>query len=157
MSNHLDSSDTELQASQFFRMFALGCFDAFITLPISIMSLVNNIVVTGPLFQFYQGWTFVHSDWEPLLAPTSAWSTSKWGVVSVYWDEWLSPFFALVFFALFGLTPEARNGYRRFFRFLRRPFGARQGISTEGVWLPDVVFKSGRGTKTTATTNMSSR
>lgn len=156
MSDHLHSSDGELQESQFFRMFALGCFDAFITLPISTTILIVNIDVTGPPFQFYQGWTFVHSYWEPDFIPKSAWSTSKWVELTVYWDEWINPFYALVFFVLFGLTPEAKKGYRRFFRFLRRPFDARQGdIMEEG--LPDVVFKSGRGTKTTAATNMSSR
>lgn len=156
MSNHLDSFDGELHESQFFRMFALGCFDAFITLPISTTSLVANIELTGPPFPFYPGWTLVHSEWEPNSIPKTAWSTSKWNELSVYWDDWINPFFALVFFALFGLTPEARKGYRKFFRFLGRLFGSKQWESTEK-GLPDAVFKSGRETNTIATSNISSR
>lgn len=156
MSDHLDSSAAEIDQIEFLRMFALGCFDAFITLPINSMGLVINIVATSPLFTFYQGWTFIHSEWGPVLTPKSLWSTTKFGVFSVYWNEWINPFFALVFFALFGLTPGARKGYRTLFRALRRLFGAKQGGSTEE-GLPDVVFKSGRGTNTTATSNVSSR
>lgn len=120
------------------------------------MIMVTNIVVTVPLFNFYQGWTFIHSNWEPVIIPKSIWSTTKLGVFSVHWDEWINPFFALIYFTLFGLTPEARKGYRKLVCLVWRPFGATQGDGTkEG--LPDVVFKSGRGTNSTATSNISSR
>lgn len=156
MSDHLDSFDAELNQSQFFRMFALGCFDSLITLPISLMTLVVNIAGNGPRFKFYQGWTAIHSGWEPLIVPKSIWSTSKWVVVSVHWDEWISPFWALVFFSLFGLTSEARQGYRGLFQFIGRPFGIKQRANTEE-GLPDVVFQSGRGTNATLASNISSR
>lgn len=65
MNEHLDSFEAELNQSQFFRMFALGCFDAFITLPVSLTSVVGSIVQAGSQFRFYQGWAFVHTDWEP--------------------------------------------------------------------------------------------
>lgn len=156
MSEYLDSFNADLDESQFFRMFAFGCFDSFITLPISITSLVANIARTGPSFVFYKGWTYNHSDWEPVLYPKSMWSTKKWSVFSLYWGEWINPFLALVFFVLFGLTPEARKGYRRLFRFLGRPFGLMQGGRTEDE-LPDVVFKSGRGTSADVASNVSSR
>lgn len=155
MSAHLDSFDAGLNQSYIYRVFALGCFDAFITLPISLINLVISIQLT-PIFYFYQGWTFIHSDWGPFLYSRSMWSTFKWSVFSVRWDEWINPFLALVFFSLFGLTPDARQGYRRLFCFLKRPFGVRQKVSTEE-GLPDVAFKSGRGTNTTDTSNVSSR
>lgn len=156
MREHLNSLDTELDRSQFLRMFTLGCFDALITLPISITGVVTNVVGNDSLLTFYQGWTFIHSDWEPVLTSKSVWSTDRMSALSVYWDEWINPFYALVFFALFGLTPDAREGYRRFFRYLRRPFGVTQGDNTEEGF-PDVVFQNGRGTNVTATSNASNR
>lgn len=156
MNEHLNSFDAELNQSHIYRVFALGCFDAFITLPITITNLVLNIERTRPLFNFYQGWAYIHSDWEPVLVPKSVWSATNMFVFTVHWDEWINPFFALVFFALFGLTPEARKGYRRFFRFLRRPFNVTQGDKTEE-GLPEVVFRNGRGTNATATSNISNR
>lgn len=156
MSEHLDSLDAELKQNEFLRMFALGCFDAFITLPISITLVVTNIVSEGPAFNFYQGWTFIHSDWEPVFVPKSIWSASKWSVVLVNWDGWVNPFYVLVFFALFGLTPEARKRYCNLFHFLGKPFGVRQTESAEES-LPDVSFQTGRGTNATVTSNISSR
>lgn len=124
-------------------MLALGCFDMFITLPIQVIALFISAMDSAP-FRFYNGWTYIHSDWGPNLEPQSLWSTSKWTVFIVHWDEWLYPFFALVFFTLFGLTPENRKGYRRFFRVLCRPFGTKHVVITDEVLL-EVVFKSGKG------------
>lgn len=156
MSDYLDSCDVGLSQGHFYRMFALGCFDSFVTLPITVTNLASNIVHLGPLFNFYQGWVFIHSNWGPGSVPKSVWSTNKWTRISVYWNEWINPFFALAFFLLFGLSPEALKGYRRLFRFLGRPFGARQ-IDIVDESLPEVAFKSGRGTSATITSNISSR
>lgn len=155
MTNHLDSFDMELNQSQFFRMFALGCFDSFITLPITITGLVGNIVGTGPLFSFYQGWTFMHSNWEPELFPKSMWSSIKWNVFSLDWDKWVNPFWALVFFSLFGLTTDARKGYRRVYRLLIRHFSVRPAESMKES-LPD-MFGIAREASMTATSNVSNR
>lgn len=156
MNEYLDSLDPEFSRSSFYRMLALGCLDAIITLPITITNMIASIAEIGQLLDFYPGWSFLHSDWEPLLYPKSTWSMGKWLMFTVHWDEWINLFFALVFFCIFGLTPEARKGYRAFFLFLRGPFSARQEDSTEE-GLPDVVFKTGRGTCTTVTSNVSSR
>lgn len=94
MGEHLGSLDADLNQSQFLRMFALGFFDSLITLPISITSLVANIINAGPNFKFYQGWSAVHSSWDPVLVPKNLWSMDKIVVFSVYWDDWINPFFA---------------------------------------------------------------
>lgn len=158
MNDHLDSIDAELNQSQFFQLFALGCFDSLIILPIGITSLAADIVDEGAQFKFYQGWSLIHSDWAPVLLPKRIWSTLGWNEFSVYWSEWINPFFALVFFTLFGLTPEARKGYRNCFHFLGSPLGVGQTTTSEE-GLPEVVFKSGRGTNTadTGSSNVSSR
>lgn len=154
MNEHFGSSETELNRSQFFRLFALGCFDSFITLPISFMALVTNIVGSGPLFNFYQGWSLIHSNWGPVFSPKSVWATLKWSIFSVYWDEWFNPFYALVFFALFGLTPEAREWYYKAFRCVSRPFGVQREESVKDL---RGMFEHGGVTNASATSNVSSR
>lgn len=156
MNDHLNSFDAKLSKSDFYRVFALGCFDVIITLPIAITNVVVSITELGPLFVFYPGWTYNHSDWYPESFPKSMWSTIKWSVLSVHWDEWVNPFYAVVFFVLFGLTAEARTGYRKFFRFLGGRFGIGKGDNTEE-WLPDIVFEGGERTNVTVTSNVSCR
>lgn len=156
MKDYLDSCDAELSQSHFYRMLALGCFDSFITLPLSITTMVTNIVEIGADFNFYQGWTFIHSGWEPELFRKSRWSMSKWNKLTVYWVEWSNAFLALAFFALFGLTLEARRRYHRLFYLLCRPFQAKKEAVAEKE-LPEAVFKSGRRTDVTITSNVSSR
>lgn len=132
----------------------MGCFNSFITLPITFTGLVSNVIGSGPSFNFYQGWTFIHSSWEPVLVPNSIWASFKWSAFSVYWDEWVNPFFALVFFALFGLTPEAMKGYRNALRCLIRTFGVGQAESLKE--LPG-MFEDRGVTNTTVTSNVSNR
>lgn len=155
MSDLLDSFNAELNQSQFFRMFALGSLDTFITLPIAIIDMVANIIANIPEFSFYQGWSFIHSDWGIFLIPKSTWSTSKWGVASVHWNEWIGPFFALIFFALFGLTPEARKGYCKLFRLITGPYGAMRERNTTEEEFKDIVFK--RETSATIMSSISFR
>lgn len=152
----LDSCNAEPSQNDFYRLLALCCFDSLITLPITIIDLVVIIVSLGPLFTFYQGWTFLHTDWEPILTPKSTWSTLKWSVFGVHWNEWINVFLSLIFFALFGLTREAKKRYRRFLHLLRKPFGMKQQ-ATRDEELPDVVFTSGRGTNVTLTSNTSAK
>jgi hypothetical protein len=78
----------------------------------------------GHGFQFFYGWTLVHSDWGPI-----AYSYSElvgegfWGVFRLYLENWISPILALAIFALFGLTSEARATYWRGFFTLVTFFG----------------------------------
>lgn len=154
MNEYLDSSDEGISQSHLLRMLGLGCFNVFFALPINVTSDVIFIISQDSL-QFYQGWTAIHSDWKPILFPKSLWSAEKWNSFTVHWDEWINPFTALMFFALFGLTPEARKGYRRFFRFFGRLLGAKLTGDMEDE-LPEVVFRSGRGTNVTIPSNISS-
>jgi len=154
MKEYFDSSDEGLSQSHIYRMLALGCFDTVITLPVTIVVLVVSILHAKP-FEFYQGWTYTHSNWGPALIPKNAWSTDKWAVFTVHWGEWLMPFIALVFFTLFGLTQAAKEGYRRLFRFLCKPFGTKQVVGT-GEVLPEVVFKTGKQTTATSMSGSSS-
>lgn len=155
MNAYLDSSDKGLNRNHFYRMLALGCFDVFITLPSNTTSLIIS-VLNGESIEFYEGWTFIHSEWEPILIPKTVWSIDKWTTFLMYWDMWINPFFALIFFALFGFTAEAKECYRRLLHILCRPFRSKQAAGAEDL-LPDVVFKSEREIDVTITSSISSR
>lgn len=155
MNAYLDSSDKGLNRNHFYRMLALGCFDVFITLPSNTTSLIIS-ALNGESIEFYEGWTFIHSEWEPILIPKTVWSIDKWTTFLMYWDMWINPLFALIFFALFGFTAEAKECYRRLLHILCRPFRSKQAAGAEDL-LPDVVFKSEREIDVTITSSISSR
>lgn len=81
---YLGSSDERISPSHFLRMLALGCFDMIITLPIQLVALVTSALNQLP-FQFYNGWSYLHSDWEPALFSKESWSMEKLTIFLVHW------------------------------------------------------------------------
>lgn len=155
MREFLDSREDGPSQNYYYRMLALGCFDIFTMLPIGVTQLASSIISEERL-QFYQGWANVHSHMDPFFVTKSMWSTEKWDVFTVHWNDWIYPFLALAFFCLFGLTPSAISGYRRFFHIFARKLGAKQKVSVEEE-LPEAAFKSGRGTNATIMSSTSSK
>lgn len=151
MNEYLGSSEETLSQSHYYRILALGCFDIFITLPIGVTELIVGLHETDSL-KFYEGWTVIHSNWDPVLIPRSVWSAKKWGAFSVHWGQWVNLVFAVAFFALFGLTPEAKKGYQSFFHPLSRRFGVKRSEEA----LPIAVFANRRGLNATFISNASS-
>lgn len=145
-------SSPGLSQSHFTRMLLLGCFDILITLPIVVLLLAIDILSSSSPFSFYQGWTYDHTGWAPVFVTKDEWDANKWNRVLLRWDEWINPFFALVFFVLFGLTGEAREGYRRALRAVIRPFSRKRG-GDSGEGLPEVVFKVGKDVNETFTSS----
>lgn len=120
MNNFLDSN-LSVNRSNYWRMLVLGCLDAIITLPAILISLIRARKEI-PL-EFYQGRALVHTDRQHLLFPKSAWEpVGFWDIFNVKWYEWSAPLFALVFFLLFGTTPQARARYWRVFWLVAKPF-----------------------------------
>lgn len=121
--NEFLSSSNSVNHSSYLRILALGCLDIFVTLPIGILGLV--IDVKQNMIVFYTGWTVLHTEWEPLGITKEMWGSTPFGTFDVKWNEWVNVFFALIYFALFGLTAEARAKYRRTFRLFLRPTGLK--------------------------------
>lgn len=119
-------------------MFALGCFDILVTLPVQILTLTNVSVGIGPI-RFWPGWSTIHSDWSPVLVPKSEWSSDPFSVWAVTWDKYLNSLNALIFFLLFGLTKEARSRYTRLFWAVVKPLGFKPSIKQE---ISEVAFAS---------------
>ena len=112
--NRFLQSNNSVSRNNYMRILALASIDVLITLPVGIANIVlqvTQLLSQGPM-QFYFGWTYDHTDWEPVgysYAEAVAFGTSE--VVGLYFDQWTSPFLAFVIFGLFGITAEARASY----------------------------------------------
>ena len=83
---------------------------------------------------FYSGWTYDHSNWEPLGVSYEEMVAKGTSVISrQYFTQWTSPFLAFIIFGLFGITSEARASYWRIICSIGGWFG----------WKPDPPQASG--------------
>ena len=124
--NRFLQSNNSVSRNNYMRILALASIDVLITLPVGIATIVLSVTETlaqEPM-PFYFGWTFDHTDWEPVgysYAEIVAFGTSS--VVQLYFVQWTSPFLAFVIFGLFGVTLEARASYWRAIRTILGWFG----------------------------------
>ncbi|KAI0309293.1 GPCR fungal pheromone mating factor [Amylostereum chailletii] len=112
--NDFLQSQRNLPRSRYLRILALGCIDAFGTLPIGILVFVVDV---RSVDDFWPGWSVVHSkaDWPPQSFSTALWSQNKWSRIGLHFSQWINVADGVVFFLFFGLTGEARALYRRAF------------------------------------------
>ena len=136
------ASNTTMNRSGFLKLLALGLFDILLTLPLSIVSLVQDIL-QGGITGFWPGWKAVHASFSTIPTVTSEeWeSAGFWTVFTIRLDQWINPIFAVAFFLLFGITEQKRTWYRSVFWKIIRPFGLKPRVNLE---TSDIVFGSGR-------------
>ena len=139
------ASNTTLDRSAFFKLLALGLFDILLTLPVTILQLVFNLLeakVMGFWPGFWPGWENVHSHFSAIPTSTSEeWkSAGFWTVFSVEFSQWINPIFAIAFFLLFGITEQKRAWYRSIFWKIMRPLGLKPHVTLVA---SDIVFGSG--------------
>ena len=135
------ASNTTMNRSGFLKLLALGLFDILLTLPITILELVQDLLevsITG----FWPGWKTAHASFSTIPTATSEeWkSAGIWTVLNVRFNQWVCPIFAVAFFLLFGTTKQKRDWYRNIFWKVMRPFGLRPRVDPVA---SDVVFGSG--------------
>ena len=137
------ASNTTMNRNAFFKLLALGLFDILLTLPLGIVSLVEDIL-QGGITGFWPGWNAVHASFSTIPTPTSEeWkSAGFWTVFYVKLREWVNPIFAVAFFLFFGTTNQKRAWYRSIFWKAMRPFGLKPRVDPV---TSDVVFGSGPG------------
>ena len=135
------ASNTTMNRSAFFKLLALGLFDILLTLPLSIVSLVQNIL-QGGITGFWPGWKAIHSDFSTIPTATSEeWKARGfWTIFEVRFYQWINPVFALAFFLLFGLTEQKRSWYRSIFWRAVKPFGSRPRVDPV---VSSIAFGSG--------------
>ncbi|KAI0029317.1 hypothetical protein K488DRAFT_73069 [Vararia minispora EC-137] len=102
---------------RFYRIFVIGCIDVIATLPIglyAVIDVVRDVVETSRrtgVNIFYHSWATVHDDWGPISVPYHSLPTRT--LVRINLEAWMAVFFAILIFALFGLTEPVRAIYWR--------------------------------------------
>ena len=135
------ASNTTMNRNAFFKLLALGLFDILLTLPLGIVSLVEDIL-QGGITGFWPGWKAVHASFSTIPTATSEeWkSEGFWSVFNIRFDQWINPIFAVAFFLLFGITEQKRAWYRSIFWKVMRPLGLKPHVNPVA---SGVVFGSG--------------
>ena len=135
------TSNTTMNRSGFLKLLALGLFDILLTLPITILGLVEESL-QGGITGFWPGWKTVHASFSTIPTITSEeWkSAGFWTVFSIRSGQWVNPIFAVAFFLLFGTTKQKRGWYRSIFWKVMRPFGLKPRVDPVA---SDIVFGSG--------------
>ena len=135
------ASNTTMNRSGFLKLLALGLFDSLLTLPLTILGFVQDLLQVG-ITGFWPGWKAVHASFSTIPTATSEeWkSAGFWTVFTIKFDQWINPIFAVAFFLLFGTTKQKRDWYRSIFWKVMRPFGLKPRVDPVA---SDVVFGSG--------------
>ena len=123
------ASNTTMNRSGFLKLLALGLFVILLTLPLSIVGLVEDLL-QGGITGFWPGWKTVHASFSTVLTVTSEeWkSAGFWTVFTFKFDQWINPILAVAFFLLFGITEQKRAWYRSIFWKVARPFGLKPRV-----------------------------
>ncbi len=135
----------------------IACLDTLFNLPVLIMIIITSILQgeQNALNYPYINWSNVH-DGEGgnapglslstiLQIPASEWSTEGWELFNTKWDEWVYVLHAVIFFSVFGTTPEMRQYYRSAFWFIPERCGYKIRRTSEVDTVSDVAFNSNPG------------
>ncbi|EGN91696.1 hypothetical protein SERLA73DRAFT_192129 [Serpula lacrymans var. lacrymans S7.3] len=116
------SSNQALQFGHYWRLLTLTGIGIVCTLPYGMLEFFVNVL---PPYQPYN-WDIEHTGFsEGQETPASLWANDAVSVYSMEINRWSPLFNALVFFAFFGFTKEARQDYRRVWLFIIQPISIR--------------------------------
>jgi len=155
--NEFLSSGRNITYSKYSRLMVVACLDTLFNLPVFFITTITSILEgkQSPLNNTYVSWKNVHdgaggtapgtSLSSILQAPASIWSTDPWSVFTVKWNEWLFVCHAIIFFGVFGTSPEMRQHYRTVFWFIPERLGYKRPRASEVETVSDVAFNSNPG------------
>ena len=121
---------TSFTTHRYARLMLLCIVTLLLTTPISAFSLALNL--TSTLIVPYRGWDDLHWGYSrvdkiPAIIWTGRLGRNENVAIAVEMSRWLSVVCAVVFFAFFGFTEEARKGYTRMWIRLVNLLRALQG------------------------------
>jgi hypothetical protein len=124
------------------RILAIGILDVVLTLPFGLANILLTAELVKPL-PFYIGWTFVHSDWQPVgVTYDQILRSGFWNIFSGYFQSYSGIILSVVIFALFGLTEEARATYWRGICAITKLLGWMQVGSVPGALVDEMRFSA---------------
>ncbi|KLO07060.1 fungal pheromone STE3G-protein-coupled receptor [Schizopora paradoxa] len=148
------STDQGNTHSKYYRLVVVACLDTLFNVPV-LLTCVIMAIAEGQadiLNHPYISWKNVHDGAggnAPGLSlssivqePASDWDTDRWTVFSLKWNEWVYVLQAMIFFGVFGTTPEMRRYYRSAFWFIPERLGYKRRQESQTETLSDVAFNS---------------
>ncbi len=152
--NEFLTSSPDLTRNKYNRLMVIACLDTIFNLPILFIDIITTILQgkDASLNYPYISWKNVHdgaggnfpgSSLSSIMQiPASEWSTNGWDVFTVKWNAWVYVLHAIIFFSVFGTTPEMRNHYRSAFWFVPERLGYKRRRVSEVETVSDVAFNS---------------
>ncbi|KLO07062.1 hypothetical protein SCHPADRAFT_665907 [Schizopora paradoxa] len=138
----------------YYRLVFIACLDTLFNAPVLLINVITTIVQgQEDSYNFpYISWKNVHDGAGGnfpgttlstiFLRPASEWSTNKWVVYTVKWDEWLYVVHAIIFFAAFGTTPDMRQRYLSVLWFVPERLGYKRRQVSQTETVSDLAFNS---------------
>ncbi len=151
------SSSRDITHNKYNRLMVITCLDTIFNLPVDIAVVVMSILPgkESSLNYPYVNWKNVHDGSGGNLpgvslssitqTPANEWSTYAWGVLTTKWNEWCFVLHAVIFFGVFGTTPEMRQYYRSAFWSIPEWFGYKRWRISDVETVSDVAFNSNSG------------
>ncbi|KZV68007.1 hypothetical protein PENSPDRAFT_754436 [Peniophora sp. CONT] len=111
--NEFLQSNGSISHTNYQRILIIASIDIILTLPLGIVNFALNALPANTQ-GFYPGWSYVHTDWEPVsISYAQIRESGTANVAWLYLLPWVSPILAIAIFGLFGCTLEARATYWR--------------------------------------------
>jgi len=118
----LNSNNSGVNISRYFRLMALASIEMIFSLPMSIYHLVQD-VRDAPLYPWIS-WEDTHWGFDRVdFIPFAYFRRSPTLWIDIQIGRWSLPFGGFIFFIFFGLAPEARKNYARLYYAAVRPLG----------------------------------
>ena len=113
--------EPDLSTSCYYRLMALAAANILFTIPLAIYMIATNL--SEGLYP-YRGFADLHSNFGRVESMAAiAWRQNATAVSLINFRIWTPIACALLFFAIFGFTAEARAQYQRVLAFVAKPFG----------------------------------
>lgn len=137
-SNQESEVDIQSNKLEFKRLLVIACLDTAFNLPVLILITVVSVVSgsNDSLNYPYISWKNVHdgaggnypglSLSSIIQVPASEWGIDGWTIFNVKWNEWLYVAHAIMFFSVFGTTPQMRKHYSAVLWFIPERFGYKR-------------------------------
>jgi len=155
--NEFLSSSQVVTRNKYNRLMVIACLDTILNLPMDIAGIVMSILPGKD-----NSLNYPYISWKNVLdgvggnipglslssiqqTPASEWGTDTWTVLTIKWDEWVFVLEALIFFGIFGTTPEMRRYLRCAFWFIPECCGYKRKRASDVETVSDVAFNSNPG------------
>ena len=134
-------SDGEMSSHVFSKILAIGLFDLILTFPCGVLMLIDQLLLSKGVHNFWSGWRDVHVSTHRVITVTAKqWKTlGFWEIFSMRYSQINAAIYGVAFFVLFGLTDGKRARYKRVFWAIMKPLRIKPSMDPK-VDTSNIVF-----------------